>query len=42
MSDELVPSRIGTWGRPYPLTGAERDRAVADWRSLRGCAGLAY
>jgi poly-gamma-glutamate capsule biosynthesis protein CapA/YwtB (metallophosphatase superfamily) len=41
VSDELVPSRIGAWGEPSPLTGAERDRAVANWRSLGGCAGLA-
>jgi hypothetical protein len=41
VSDELVPARIGTWGVPYPLRGVERDRAVAEWRALRGCAGLA-
>lgn len=41
VSDELVPARIGTWGEPWPVTGADRARAIADWRSLRGCAGLA-
>ena len=41
VSDELVPARIGTWGEPRPVTGADRARAIADWRSLRGCAGLA-
>ncbi len=41
VSDELVPARIGTWGAPRPLTGADRSRAVDEWRSLRGCTGLA-
>ena len=42
VSDELVPARIGTWGAPTLLTGVDRARAVAEWRSLRGCAGLAH
>lgn len=35
-----VPARIGTWGRPSPLTGSERHEAVARWQRLRSCAGL--
>jgi poly-gamma-glutamate synthesis protein (capsule biosynthesis protein) len=33
------PARIVS-GTPRPLTGAERRRELADWRSLRGCTGL--
>jgi poly-gamma-glutamate capsule biosynthesis protein CapA/YwtB (metallophosphatase superfamily) len=34
-----VPARIVD-GVPRPLTGTERRRELADWRSLRGCTGL--
>jgi len=34
-----VPARIVD-GVPRPLTGSERPRALASWRSLRGCTGL--
>jgi poly-gamma-glutamate capsule biosynthesis protein CapA/YwtB (metallophosphatase superfamily) len=34
-----VPARIVD-GVPRPLTGAERRRELANWRSLRGCTGL--
>jgi poly-gamma-glutamate capsule biosynthesis protein CapA/YwtB (metallophosphatase superfamily) len=34
-----VPARIVD-GVPRPLAGAERGRALADWRSLRSCTGL--
>jgi poly-gamma-glutamate synthesis protein (capsule biosynthesis protein) len=34
-----VPARIAD-GVPRPLTGSRRREALADWRSLRGCAGL--
>ncbi len=34
-----VPARIVD-GVPRPLTGEERRREVAGWRSLRGCTGL--
>jgi hypothetical protein len=40
VSDDWVPAEIGTWGRPTPLTGADRRTAVREWRALRGCAGL--
>jgi poly-gamma-glutamate synthesis protein (capsule biosynthesis protein) len=33
------PARIVD-GVPRPLTGADRRRELASWRSLRGCAGL--
>jgi Bacterial capsule synthesis protein PGA_cap len=35
-----VPARI-SGGIPIPLEGAAATRAVASWRSLRGCTGLA-
>jgi poly-gamma-glutamate synthesis protein (capsule biosynthesis protein) len=41
VADDWVPARIHTWGRPVPLHGRARDQAVARWRVLRGCAGLA-
>ena len=41
VDDTWVPARIGTWGRPFPVRGPARSRAVADWHRLRGCAGLA-
>ena len=34
-----VPARIVD-GVPRPLTGAERESELANWRSLRGCTGL--
>ena len=34
-----VPARIVD-GVPRPVTGAERGRELANWRSLRGCTGL--
>jgi poly-gamma-glutamate capsule biosynthesis protein CapA/YwtB (metallophosphatase superfamily) len=34
-----VPARIVD-GVPRPLTGPERRRELASWRSLRGCTGL--
>ncbi|MGH3346912.1 MAG: CapA family protein [Nocardioides sp.] len=40
VSDEWVPAVIGDWGRPQPLSGADRSAQIADWRGLRGCAGL--
>jgi poly-gamma-glutamate capsule biosynthesis protein CapA/YwtB (metallophosphatase superfamily) len=39
--DNWVPARIQTWGRVLPLHGADRTRAVADWRGLRACTDLA-
>lgn len=37
-----TPARIsGTDGRPVPVTGAARTRAVADWRAGQRCTGLA-
>ncbi|WP_210648992.1 CapA family protein [Nocardioides sp. SYSU D00065] len=37
-----TPARISaTDGRPVPLTGAARARAVADWRAGQRCSGLA-
>jgi len=42
VSDQWTPARIGPLGgRPLPLSGAESRRAVADWRALGECAGLA-
>src|SRR3954447_6351412 len=42
VSDRWTPARIGPFGgRPVPLAGADRGRAVDDWRARRGCAGLA-
>lgn len=40
VGDSWVPAGIRTFGRPRPLTGPERVSAVAEWRRLRGCAGL--
>ena len=34
-----VPARIVD-GVPRPLTGSDRSRELAKWRSLRGCTGL--
>lgn len=37
-----TPARISAVdGRPVPLTGADRARAVADWRARQRCTGLA-
>ena len=41
VSDDWVPAQIQRWGRPLPLAGRDREQAVADWRRLRACAGLA-
>jgi poly-gamma-glutamate capsule biosynthesis protein CapA/YwtB (metallophosphatase superfamily) len=42
VSDHWTPARIGPLGgRPLPLRFGARQRAVADWRVRRGCAGLA-
>ena len=39
---EWTPARISaTDGRPLPVTGAARTRAVADWRDQSRCTGLA-
>ncbi|GII63127.1 hypothetical protein Skr01_32120 [Sphaerisporangium krabiense] len=40
LKDQWTPARI-TGGIPVPLTGAARQSAVTNWKSLRGCAGLA-
>ena len=37
-----TPARISPVdGRPVPLTGSERTRAVTDWRARQRCTGLA-
>jgi len=41
VDDAFTPARIGTDGRPRPVTGSARTSAVADWRGLRDCTGLA-
>ncbi len=41
IGDAFAPARIGTDGRPVPLLGRARAAAVADWRGLRACTGLA-
>lgn len=40
VSDEWLPAEIGRWGRPAPSPAAERQAAVREWNTLRGCAGL--
>ncbi len=41
VSDRWTPARIGPLGgRPLPLSGRARHRAIADWRVRSGCAGL--
>ncbi|WP_344857820.1 CapA family protein [Planomonospora alba] len=40
LKDQWTPAVI-QGGVPVPLTGDARQRAVADWKSLRGCTGLA-
>lgn len=42
VSKSWTPARISpTDGRPVPVTGADRTRAVADFRARRRCTGLA-
>ncbi|WP_167880329.1 CapA family protein [Nocardioides guangzhouensis] len=41
VGDDWAPAVIGTDGLPAPLHGSARARAVADWRRLRSCTGLA-
>ena len=41
VADDWVPAVLPTWDLPEPVLGPARRRAVADWRQLRGCAGLA-
>jgi poly-gamma-glutamate synthesis protein (capsule biosynthesis protein) len=41
VADSFVPGQIRTWGPARPLHGAQRADAVAAWRALRGCTGLA-
>lgn len=41
VSHQWVPAQIQVSGRPLPLRGVARTAAVARWRALRACAGLA-
>ncbi len=41
VGDSWVPARIRTDGRPTPVADPARAAAVADWRRLRACTGLA-
>ena len=41
VGDALHPARLRNDGHPLPLTGRARVAAVADWRRLRACTGLA-
>lgn len=41
VDDAWAPARTGRDGRPLPLVGRARAAAVADWRRLRACTGLA-
>jgi poly-gamma-glutamate synthesis protein (capsule biosynthesis protein) len=41
VSDHWAPARIPLIGPPAPVHGRTRAEAVARWRSLRDCAGLA-
>jgi hypothetical protein len=41
VGDGWVPARIQPSGRPLPLAGQARADAIADWRGLRACTGLA-
>ena len=41
VGDAWAPAEIQLWGRPMPLLGAARERAVDAWEQRRGCAGLA-
>ncbi|MGV9771498.1 CapA family protein [Streptosporangium sp. NPDC003464] len=40
LKDQWTPATI-QGGVPVPLTGAGRQQAVAGWKALRGCTGLA-
>ena len=40
VDDAFTPARIGSYGRPRPLTGSARTSAIAEWRGLRDCSGL--
>jgi poly-gamma-glutamate capsule biosynthesis protein CapA/YwtB (metallophosphatase superfamily) len=41
VTDQWTPARIGPLGgRPLPLSGDARQRAITDWHARRGCAGL--
>ncbi|WP_214409974.1 CapA family protein [Sphaerisporangium fuscum] len=39
LKDQWTPARI-SGGIPIPVTGTAKQQAVANWKSLRGCAGL--
>jgi poly-gamma-glutamate synthesis protein (capsule biosynthesis protein) len=41
VGDSWAPARIQTYGRPRPLRGRDGADAIADWRGLRDCTGLA-
>ena len=41
VSDTWLPGRIPEIGPPVPLRGLARSQAVARWRALRSCTGLA-
>ena len=41
VDDAWIPALIEADGRPVPLSGGPRADAVAGWRELRGCSGLA-
>ena len=41
VSEAWTPARIAAGGRPRPVTGPPRARAVATWGELRRCTGLA-
>ena len=41
VGDSWTPARIQTFGRPFPLRGGEQADAIADWRRLHDCTGLA-
>jgi len=41
VGDSWIPARIQTDSHPMPLTASAGAAAVADWRGLRGCTGLA-
>jgi poly-gamma-glutamate synthesis protein (capsule biosynthesis protein) len=41
VGDSFVPARIHADGRTLPLRGRDRAPAIARWRRLRGCTGLA-
>jgi len=40
LKDSWTPATI-QGGLPVPMTGAARSAAIADWKALRSCAGLA-